>query len=190
MLSSHAALRGIIPFFLLCCFSGIQAYAVTAVCDQKQTNKICLQLTSPSDKEVWLWFTPFCQDSCLLVSDELVSEFLFIEQLPTKEFGMQLQQTEPGDMYWTSYSLDKTQQPTPVIMSFPLTKVENLNLPARQIKPDLIKDLVRLRPNSDELMIRYQEIIERESWVKSVLTHSLAFLSSILLMYCCYQCGI
>ena len=190
MLSLAAIFREITLCFVFLSLACIpDSFAETAVCDQQQARKICLQLDSSQDNSVWLWFTPACEDNCTLFDDELVNQFYFVEMLPEKEFGMGLLPMDQGYMYWSGCSLDKNGPVIPASMNFPVTRSENLNLFTNEFEPALIKDLTRIHPNKQELLKRHQDILASEAWVSAIFTHTLAFITSFLLMYCCHQCG-
>ena len=165
--------------------------ADTAVCDQQFTQKLCLQIErSPNNERFWLWISPSCPESCQLTHSEFNSVFRFIENLPAKEFGMELHNTEQGETFWTGYSMDKERPFIPATIMFPVSRSEYLNLTDNRIEPGLLKDLARLKPNWKELLRRHQQIQAETDWGRTLLTHLITAVIPIFILYCCHQCGL
>ena len=187
---SPSTLRGIFAWLLFLCMSTVipASSAEIVICDRSKVKKLCMKITPLSQSSsVWLWITSSCNDDCVEYDDDFVARYLFVEELPDKQFGMELFPTVQGEMYLASCSIDKTQPSMPATISFPVTKSETLIEPNNAT--GLLKDLVRINPDRKELIRRHQQIPGESTWVKSILTHFAAALITLILFNCCCHSG-
>ena len=161
--------------------------SLTTACDPSNSRKICLHITSSENGKTWLWLTPACKEPCHFQRKDITDGFHFVEELPTKEFGIELVPAGQDTLYLSGCSLDKNKPVMPAIISFPVTKCQYLNLNSNEATQSLLTDLARIQPNPQELLRRQQQIQAEPEWGRFMFSLLLAAVTPIL-VYCCPQC--
>ena len=167
-------------------FASAESTEITesVICDREKERKVCLEI-KPSfhSDNIWLWVTTSeCKSHCTHYHNDFVEQYHSAKELPAEGFGMELYQTEQGDSFIASCSINKNRPPMPATIHFPVTKNEFLNTPTNISA--LLNDLVRISPDKKELSRRSVQILAESNWIIPIFTHSLVFLTSYVFFIC------